>query len=1602
MEEKKNIHQEDPLEKVVQQAENESAETPKKGRGKRSPVERFLRFVCILLFSPILLFLVLTLLLYIPFVQDWAVGIACERISEATGLDVEVQRLRLSFPLDVDLQGLLIMDGKHILTSGRDEGVSSYVAPSDTVLAVDHCIVDLDLSEIFSWNLGVDAVDFKGVVADTHSLIASMNLRGRLEEFHLDAHNLEIENKRVNITAAALKGCDLDLALRDTSIVDTTTSAPLEWMLDFSHIQLEDTRLAFHTARDTMSVFANVRKMGLESGHFDLRNNLLHIEDLCLATDSLVYDMTYVPRIHGVDWNHLTLCDLSTRLEKLDYNLDEVNLCAVLPQLSFREKSGLRVDDFAADVCLDSKGVKIHDAQLRTPTSTLRAKADIGWDALQVKGDGSLDARLSADLSREDVLRLAGPYMPASLRANYPNKKLTAEVEVVGNVSHVAVRAFRVLIPGMVDAKVSGQAKNLLDNGRFAADLRWDVHTQDLSLVQRLTGLTSVNLPPMDVAGTTHIAPSKYQADITLRQGSGSLAVKGTFFPKGNVYNAQVEVDRFAVTNFIPMDKSLQLTAHASVAGSGFDFFSKQTRLKAMLDMPSVHYGTSNISDVHLDAQLAKGDCLLNFYSAGDLVDADGCLELTLDKRKVENASFAFDMRGLDLHALGVTQNPFKASMTMHLQGNTNLTTTHYVKGDISAIQLALKDSTFYPRDISLESLLTPDTTFAFLSAGDLLFRLNSTDGLSKLMSKSTVFADSVIHQMESKQFDQRRLLPLLPTADLCIQSGDKNPAANLLLSMAGYTYHEMDIDFHTDPHTGIVAEGHVYGTNTGKIVLDTIVFDLKQDTIATLLNARVCNGKKNKDVTFDALLKADLCPGKVNLGLLYFDSDKRKGVDLGGELQFHNGERRLHITPLRPILAYRYFTLNDDNYVLLHADGRIDANLDMLADDGTGLKLYSMPNDDAEQDLTASLNHFNVGELCSVLPYMPRISGLLHGDLHYLVQDKITSIMADLTVNDMAYEGTPMGNVALNAAYMPNEDGSHFVDGYVSQNDREVLSFNGTYQSKDDTDDIDANVTFQRFPLTMANGFLGETVQLTGSLLGEVNVTGSTSHPRFDGAVYTDSLHVLSPLYSVNMRVPNDTIQVMNSRLNIKQMKGYTTGVNPMTIDGSINFADFDNIQLDIRARAKNFELINAPKNRKAVAYGKVYVDLDTRVKGSLQNLAVTGNLGVLGNTNVTYVLLDSPITVEDEMSDLVTFVDFSDTLQVEEPVVTPPSNLKMQMKISIDQRANVNCLLSPDGANYVKLEGGGDLNMTYDVARGLQMTGRYTILQGKMTYTLMVVSVKDCQILNGSYVEFTGDIGNPRLKIDAVERVNSTITENQSPRTVAFDVGLSITQTLSNMGLTFTLEAPEDMTLQNAIAQMTDEQRSRVAVTLMATGMYIVEGQESGGFNTTNALNTFLQSQISSITGKALNTFDISLGVQNNATSTGSTTTDYSFRFAKRFWGNRISLIVGGKVSSGREAQNTGESLIDNVSIEYRLDKSATRYVTLFYDKNNESVLEGKITEMGAGLVLRRKTNHLGELFLFRNKDVQPATDDEPWRFVGNGQQATDDEQSTTGDGR
>ena len=92
-----------------------------------------------------------------------------------------------------------------------------------------------------------------------------------------------------------------------------------------------------------------------------------------------------------------------------------------------------------------------------------------------------------------------------------------------------------------------------------------------------------------------------------------------------------------------------------------------------------------------------------------------------------------------------------------------------------------------------------------------------------------------------------------------------------------------------------------------------------------------------------------------------------------------------------------------------------------------------------------------------------------------------------------------------------------------------------------------------------------------------------------------------------------------------------------------------------------------------------------------------------------------------------------------------------------------------------------------------------------------------------------------------------------------------------------------------------------------------------------------------------------------------------------SKSFLDDRFKVVVGGNYTPDADAnESLQQNLINDISFEYLLNKSATMYVRLFRHTGFESILEGEVTQTGVGFVYKRKLRTLRNLF--RKRSAQP----------------------------
>ena len=139
------------------------------------------------------------------------------------------------------------------------------------------------------------------------------------------------------------------------------------------------------------------------------------------------------------------------------------------------------------------------------------------------------------------------------------------------------------------------------------------------------------------------------------------------------------------------------------------------------------------------------------------------------------------------------------------------------------------------------------------------------------------------------------------------------------------------------------------------------------------------------------------------------------------------------------------------------------------------------------------------------------------------------------------------------------------------------------------------------------------------------------------------------------------------------------------------------------------------------------------------------------------------------------------------------------------------------------------------------------------------------------------------------------------------------------------------------------------------------------------------FLEDEINKIAGNALSTMvNVSVGLDQTVRDDGTRRTDYSFKFSRKFFSDRLNVVIGGKVSSDNNTlRNESGAYIDDVSMEWRLDNGGTQYIRLFHEKDYSSLIEGELDKNGVGVVLRKKVDKLSDLLIWRKKkeETEPS---------------------------
>jgi hypothetical protein len=399
-------------------------------------------------------------LLYLPPVQNWAVDKVTAIASEKTGMDISIDRINLSFPIDLSIDHFRVNKSQQPTADGQQL--------NDTIADVERMVVDVQLWPLFSSKVVINELEVTNTQFNTLDMVAAAQVKGRFSRLFMASKGIDLDKQTVDLNGSRLEEAYLDIQMADSIPEDTTTSEPTLWKIYVDSMTVDRSDVVFHMPGDTMSVSAHMGTLTAREALIDLGTQTYTVGSVDWLNGAVKYDKNYQPHIEGLDYNHIDLSDITVGIDSIYYC--DPTLRLHLRQVALKEKSGLAVTHLSGPVAMENGAVKLPKFRLSTPYSDIDVELDMPLSLMEPVDPGKMRLRMNASLGKQDLM----PFMadlPVAMRQRWPEYPLTVSGLLKGNMQHMDFHDLEVALPTAFHATATGFAANLDNPDMLRADV---------------------------------------------------------------------------------------------------------------------------------------------------------------------------------------------------------------------------------------------------------------------------------------------------------------------------------------------------------------------------------------------------------------------------------------------------------------------------------------------------------------------------------------------------------------------------------------------------------------------------------------------------------------------------------------------------------------------------------------------------------------------------------------------------------------------------------------------------------------------------------------------------------------------------------------------------------------------------------------------------------------------------------------------------------------------------------------------------------------------------------------------------------------------------
>ena len=1326
--------------------------------------------------------------------------------------------------------------------------------------------------------------------------------------------------------------------------------------------------------------FSNPDTLSIDSVKSNL---LLSAQSVSLNNCNFTFINPYEAKVDsGIDLNNVSVKSIYGSIEDLLFISD--SMVCDFQSFSFREKSGMTLENLKGKFRLNNKGIHTHNLELITANSSVLGDIALEQKAWADYGDFLHSIKWNGQLNRSMInLKDIGYFVPDLYNVDFP---FYVEGKITGSIDNLKGRKIQINAGERSIFRGDFDISGLPDASSAFIDLRVRQLSSDYSDLVGITSELSGNENfksslPVEVAriGSLFFEGSftgfaddfVAYGNLTTEAGSVKMDLK----VEADSLNNRVNYDGNIRTKNLDVGRVFDIAEFGIVAvNADVSAYSRDKMESATVvgKIESMEYSGYTYKNILVDGNVASKKF------EGHLTSRDPNLHLDFEGKvdfssQVPILDFYADIINLDLSALKLVKSEESLSLSSRLSLYAAGKSINDISGSLIADGsfLCFGDSVLYLEEVKI-------TAVGDVKNRKISFKSDIADiditGAFDIEGLPQSFQNLVGEVLPS--LVETKMVKTEQVFDFNMNYKQKNMISGIILP-------ELEIASQTTAYGSYNSIDRTFGLFFRSPKLEYQQYSAKDVNADMGKISEVLKGKlyaseahiQNLQLeNFDIDLEAYNDMGSLRVG--WYNMDKSSQAKLNARVHFE--QNRHSVIELEPgYLGSENSVWEITKTAIITIDStRIQIDSLLFANHNQSLDVHGVISENKEDELRVSLKEFNFASLDSIGISMDKdLRGILNldGSIRDFYNERI--LKADLSIESLGYSDYELGDVKASSRYFA-ELSKLSLTGALTRGVDRVLDFKGDYRVGED-DPLTGKLFLNDFNLSVLNAFdIPQINEYSGLANGEVDITGKIAAPILNGFIDFDDarfrVEYLNTYYHFS-----DRVRVEDGWFGIDYKPIYDEYSRKGYVVASAFHEDYSNWSYDISVEANNFFLLNTTREMNNMYYGTAFGTGTMQIGGYEGFLEINIEAATGKGTSVKLPL--------DEKEDVTMehFVHFVNKKEEEhEERQTDLSGVHLSLNVDATPDAEIQLIFDEKAGDIIRGRGSGRITLEITPSGEFLMFGRYEIQDGSYLFTLQNLINKQFKVRQGGVIGWYGDPYQADIDITATYGLRTPLypimVENQDRYRGREDVNvvLDLSGKLMNPGINFKIELPEATETERsqlASISSTTQQLNQQVFSLLILNRFLpinqnTDNQAMTGVSGLGAATTsdFVSSQISNWLSELSNEFDIGV---NYRPGDQISSQEIAVALSTQLFNERLSVRGNFGVTSASESQyNPGQTnILGDFLVEYSLTADGKIRLKVFNETNPYEVFStsSSIYTQGVGLVYQEDFNTLDEFF-------------------------------------